>query len=572
MSLKNPINRLKSIWFVLVLPALFLLLSACQQAEPVRTADAIKVDQTLLDRPMDCTGAFTKHTLDHITTNAYEPIDMYDSNGAGVAVNDLDQDGDVDIVLANLAGDNQIFWNLGRMNFRPEAFDHGSSRAVSTVDVDGDGWLDIVFTTRVGSLIYYKNLAEDWSGEGFRFDKTPLVGVSEKAYAMAWDDLDGDGDLDLVTGSYDTALEKELRDSFMFGDGAGVFVFTNEGDHFTSERLADASQALAIQVMDLNFDGRKDILVGNDFDSVKDYYFLAQANGSWEQVSPFGITTQNTMSFDLGDINNDGKQELFAADMHPYKFDEETEAEWAGVMEMMMMDDQQDHTVDNPQIMENVLQAADEDGNWQNMAAEIGINFSGWSWSSRFADLDHNGFQDLYIVNGMATSETFSQLPDYELVEENQAFRNVGDSALEGKTQFEPAPNWELGQTEGGRGMTLADLDNDGDLDIVINNLLKQATLLENRVCGGDSLIVELHDSSMQNRFAIGSKVVLETSVGRMVRDVRVNSGYLSGDTVSVHFGLPRDAEIISMEIEWPDGAVSTLSNVSHNQKIVIER
>ena len=540
--------------------SLFFLLSACQQVEPVRitSGDDLVVEQLPLSRPADCTGAFTKHTLDHITTNAYQPINMYDSNGAGVAVNDLDKDGDVDIVLANLAGNNQIFWNMGRMNFRPEPFDIGSSRSVSTVDVDGDGWLDIVFTTRVGSLLYYKN-----SDEGKSFIQTPLKGVQEKAYSVAWGDLDGDGDLDLVTGSYDTALEKELRDAFMFGDGAGVFVFTNQGDHFTQERLADTSQALAIQLMDINLDGRQDILVGNDFDSVKDYYFIAQSDGSWEQSAMFETTTQNTMSFDLGDIDNDGRQELFAADMHPYKFDAATEEEWKMVMEMMM---EEDDSPDNPQVMENVLQSADEDGNWTNMAADMGVNFSGWSWSSRFGDLDHNGFQDLYIVNGMATSETFNHLPDYELVEENQAFRNLGNG------KFETAADWNLGQTEGGRGMTLADLDNDGDLDIVINNLLKEATILENRICGGDSLIVELQDRGLPNQFAIGSQIILETSLGRMIRDVRVNSGYLSGDPVKVHFGLPREAEISSLKIIWPDGAISTLSNVAHNQTIKIER
>ncbi len=549
--------------------AMILLAAACNPLEPALIVggdgsgtSARIISQTPLTRPMDCTGEFSKHMLDHITTNAYEPVNMYDSNGAGVGVNDLDQDGDVDIVLANLAGNNQIFWNLGGMNFRAEPFDHGSSRSVATVDVDGDGWLDIVFTTRVGSLLYYKNLADDWSGEGMRFEQTALAGVKEKAYSMAWGDLDKDGDLDLVTGSYDTALEKELRDAFMFGDGAGVFVFMNEGDRFTQERIAETSQALAIQLLDINFDGRDDILVGNDFDSVQDYYFLATADGSWEQVSPFGTTTQNTMSFDLGDINNDGQQELFAADMHPYKFDAETDAAWARAMEMMM----DEHSPDNPQVMENVLQTADEDGNWQNMAADIGINFSGWSWSSRFADLDQDGFQDLYIVNGMATSETFGHLPDFELIEENQAFKNLGDGT------FATAPQWQLAQTEGGRGMTLADLDGDGDLDIVVNNLLKQATVLENRVCGGDSLLVELRDSRVQNHFAVGSKVRLETTIGPMIRDVRVNSGYLSGDAVAVHFGLPRDVEIISMEIEWPDGQTSTVSKIFHNQKIVIER
>ena len=191
--------------------------------------------------------------------------------------------------------------------------------------------------------------------------------------------------------------------------------------------MAETSQALAIQLMDINLDGRQDILVGNDFDSVKDYYFIAQPDGSWEQSAMFETTTQNTMSFDLGDVNNDGRQELFAADMHPYKSDAATEEEWKMVMEMMM---EEDDSPDNPQVMENVLQTADEDGVWTNMAADMGVNYSGWSWSSRFADLDHNGYQDLYIVNGMATSETFNHLPDYELVEENQAFRQFGEWVL----------------------------------------------------------------------------------------------------------------------------------------------
>ncbi len=552
-------------WFTLPLILFTLVLLGCSQVESIAqtSQDDLDVAQVTYNRPIDCTGSFVKHTLDHITTNAYEPVNMYDSNGAGVAVNDLDQDGDIDIVLANLAGDNQIFWNLGGLNFRAEPFDHGSSRAVSTVDFNGDGWLDIVFTTRVGSLLFYENQAEDWAGEGFRFDRLAVDGVDEKAYAMTWGDLDKDGDLDLVTGSYDTALEKELRDAFMFGDGAGVFVFTNEGDSFTSNRLADTSQALAVQLLDINFDGRDDILVGNDFDSVRDYYFLATADGGWEPTDMFGNTTQNTMSFDVGDIHNDGQQELFAADMHPYKFDEETEEEWKLVMDMMM---EEDNSPDNPQMMENVLQTVDADGNWQNMAADTGVNFSGWSWSSRFADLDQNGFQDIYIVNGMATSETFAHLPDYELIEENQAFRNDGTG------MFEAATDWALNQTEGGRGMTLADLDNDGDLDIVINNLLKPATLLENRVCGGDSLHIELRDSTQPNTYAVGSKVILDTSVGRMVRDVRVNSGYLSGDTTAVHFGIPFDAQLNSMEIIWPDGEISTFLKISPNQKITISR
>ncbi|MEM7798282.1 MAG: CRTAC1 family protein [Chloroflexota bacterium] len=555
---------IKRISFAII--PIFLLLAACQPAAaPLPQADdpAVMIEQMPLERNRVCNGGFFPHYLDHVTTNAYEPIDMYDSNGAGVAVNDLDQDGDLDIVMANLADNNQIFWNKGNYQFSSVAFPHGSSRAAATVDVNGDGLLDIVFTSRVGnSLLYWRNTGD--FATDFPFEQEPLQGVQEYAYVMNWGDLDLDGDLDLVTGSYDTSLDKELRDTFMMGDGAGVFVFENVGDRFeTQARLTETSQALAVALMDLNADGRKDILVGNDFDSMKDQYWLAEEDG-WEQIEPFEATTQNTMIFDMGDINNDGQVELFAADMHQYAFDEETNAAWGPVMDMMQITD----LPDNRQIMENVLQVPNGDGTFSNIAQDSGIAYSGWSWSSRFGDLNQDGFLDLYIVNGMATFETFGHLPNNELVEENQAFRNNGSG------QFLPAPEWNLGATEGGRGMTMADLDGDGDLDIVINNLLAKGVIFENRICQGQSLLVDLKisEDEIQNRFAIGSRLILETTNGPQVREIEAVAGYLSAPPTQVHFGLPNGSQILSLTIEWVDGQSTVIDQLTPNHHLLITR
>ena len=544
------------------------ILIACQPVDetsgPVANNSQITVDTIALEADRLCNGGFFPRYLDFVTTNEYEPVDMYDSNGTGVAANDLDQDGDIDLVFANLAGDNQIFWNNGNFRFSSTSFPHGSSRAVATVDVDGDSYLDVVFTTRVGSLLLWRNIHD---GSDFPFEQTPLTGIGEKAYAMNWSDLDRDGDLDVVTGSYDTALDKELRDSFMMGDGAGVFVFENEGDQFTTQaRLADASQALAIALMDVNDDGREDILVGNDFDSMPDYYWVAaDTESGWEEADPFILTTQNTMSFDLGDVNNDGRFELFAADMHPYKFDDETNAAWAPAMEGMM-GMMEEPSPDNPQRMENMLQMADDNGQFTNMAYDNGIAYSGWSWSSRFGDLDQDGFLDLYIVNGMMTVETFGHLPNGELVEENQAFRN------DGRGGFATAPEWNLAATEGGRGMTMADLDNDGDLDIIINNLLSQAIVYENRTCSGNSLLVELRDSTSANTHAIGGRLTMETSDGIQVRQIDSVAGYLSAPPSQAHFGIPQTSEILSLTIEWPDGQTTTIEEITPNYQLIVSR
>ena len=322
-------------WVILALIGA-LLLTACQIDNSSGEMEIQGVDvevKTAVYNQQECAGTFISHELDHITKNAVEPVDMYDSNGAGLAINDLDNDGDLDIVIANLAGNNSLFWNEGGLKFTQQNFPHGSSRAVSIVDLNYDGFNDIVFTMRVGTPLLWQHTGET---ADFPFEKTPLVGVNEFAYAINWGDLDQDGDLDIVTGSYDTSLEKELRDTFMFGSGAGVFVFTNENGQFTSERLAETSQALALQLLDINQDGLQDILVGNDFITVRDNYWLAKEGGGWEAAEPFNTTTENTMSFDVGDVNNDGVMELFAADMHPFADDEETNAAWTPVMELMM--------------------------------------------------------------------------------------------------------------------------------------------------------------------------------------------------------------------------------------------
>ncbi len=541
-----------------------LLLSACQidnSSNGVETEGVAVSMKTAVYNEQQCAGKFVSHELNHITRNAIEPIDMYDSNGAGLAINDLDNDGDLDIVLANLAGENAIFWNEGGLQFNREPFPHGTSRAVSILDLNNDGFNDIVFTMRVGDPLLWQHTGET---SGFPFEQSAIPGVDEFAYAINWGDLDQDGDLDIVTGSYDTSLEKELRDSFMFGPGAGVFVFTNENGEFTSERLAETSQALAIQLLDINQDGLQDILVGNDFITVRDNYWLAKEGGGWEAAEPFNTTTENTMSFDVGDVNNDGVMELFAADMHPFADDEETNAAWTPVMELMMAA----HTPveGDPQINANVLQVRDSSGQFVNSAPDMGIDATGWSWSTKFGDLDHDGYLDLYSVNGMASFETFGHLPDYTLVEENQALKNDGNG------NFNAMPDWGLNKTAGGRGMSMGDLDNDGDLDIVVNNLLDKAYVLENQLCGGDSLLVDLKWSDSQNIAAVGATVTLVTADNTLIRDVRVNSGYLSGDPSRLHFGFPENSELTSLIIEWPDGEQTTINGIEANQIIEIER
>ena len=503
----------------------------------------------------DCSGTFVSHTLDHTTTVPGDgTVRGFDANGAGVALGDLDLDGDLDIVLANHAGPNTLLWNRGGLDFRRETFGDGDARAAVIVDVDGDGRPDIVLSRRVGAPNYWRNLGDG----GFALEVLP--GIDKPLYAIGWADLDGDGDLDLVGGSYDAGLLDAFGNSFLLGSDAGVYLFDNRGDGFGSTRLAANAQALALALPDLNDDGRPDIVVGNDF-GVRDMAWLASDDG-WQPAAPFSATSHSTMSFDLGDIDNDGRNELFSTDMKPFGDDPATAAAWRPLMEAMASEE---HAAGDPQIMANTLQRTGP-GGFEERAVALGLDASGWSWSGRFGDLDRDGFLDLYVVNGMAEATIFEHLDGGELVEQNLAFRNLGG------VRFEAMPGWNLGSRRGGRGSSMGDLDGDGDLDIVVNNLEGPAELFENRLCGGDSLQLDLRWPQSRNRFAIGAMVVLRTDAGDYRRDVRVGGGYLSGDPARLHFGMPAGATALALEIEWPDGGRSRIEAPALGGRLLVRR
>ncbi len=549
---------MKNYLHFLIAIIIFIGISACSLAPQSTVSNKVNpsndlVIKTIPFEQQSCSDTFVTHTLDHITTPSQQPIQMFDSNGAGLAINDLDNDGDLDLVLANLAGPNTVLWNDGGLVFRKTELDHGDSRAVNTVDVDADGWLDIVFTLTGGGVSY-------WHNHQGTFEAGTLPGVLKPAYAMTWADLDNDHDLDLITGSYDALLLKKFGSGGMPSQTNGVYVYENEAGNFEATRLADEAQTLALITLDLNQDNRLDILVGNDF-VVRDQAWL-QTDTDWTTVEPFANTTHSTMSFDMGDVNNDGHWELFATDMKPYAEDEATLAQWQPVMDMMT----HGHTEGDPQVMENVFQMADAEGEFENQANQLGLTATGWSWSAKFGDLDQDGFLDIYVVNGMTAEELFGHLPGDELVEENQAFRNVAGRS------FEAVPDWGLNGTSSGRGMSLGDLDNDGDLDIVINNLNTPAQILENKLCGGHSLSVDLKWPASQNRFALNAEVHLHTSTGRYSRVVKASSGYLSGDPTRLHFGFPAESNLEYLEIHWPDGIVSKVDGLTAETLLLISR
>ncbi|MBI1279417.1 MAG: CRTAC1 family protein [Anaerolineaceae bacterium] len=519
----------------------------------VMADNKIRIETIPFTENVVCSGHFVAHDLDHTTTvMGGDRIRMFEANGGGVAVNDLDNDGDLDIVLTNQAGMNTILWNDGGLKFRTERMAHGDSRAVTLVDVDGDGLSDMVFTRTKTAPTYWHN-----EGKG-RFLREFLPGVGKPVYAINWGDLDQDGDLDLVGATYDASLLTDYGQDFLLSGNGGVYYYENRGGQFHLSSLSTNAQALALMLVDLNDDGHLDIWVGDDF-AVPDQLWYWSPSG-WQSAKPLTTMTHSTMSLDFGDINNDGKNEVFATDMKPYNGDEQGQAVLPAITKSV---NEGRNLKADPQVNENVLQTI---GSFTNMAASDDVYATGWSWSGKFGDFDQDGFLDLYVVNGFAEMSTFSQLANHELVEANQALRNTGTG------RFVPMPDWGLGSTRGGRGMSIADMDGDGDLDIIVNNLNSPSQLFENQICTGSSLEVDLFAPDTLNTRAIGARVILHTDSGTYYRDVKAASGYISGDAARVHFGFPKGTHLQQLEIHWPNRDVSILDAPSINTLMKITR
>ncbi|MEM9565958.1 MAG: CRTAC1 family protein [Actinomycetota bacterium] len=507
-----------------------------------------------------CEDRFVDVELPHTTLGPGDTSSTFDGTGSGVAIGDLDDDGDLDLVLANLSGETSILWNDGGLSFRPEPLVVGRFRQPAIVDVDGDGDLDVVLSTGVGPPIWFER------GDDGTFTRDQLDGVDAATYSLAWGDLGGDGDLDLVTGSYNAELAI-VRNSPVLGSDTGVVV-NERGDDgaFAATRIAAEAQALAIRLVDVDGDGRSDIVVGNDL-ATPDGVWLDN-RGGWLPVEPFAETTFSTMSLDAGDVDGDGRFDVLATDMAPRPDDDEADVRYAEVDADMAAIGQVGPTDGGTeQIPENTLGFGSADG-FENRARDLGIDATGWSWSGLLGDLDADGNLDVHITTGMRSDQLFDFLDNDELIEPNAAFRGTGAG---GGAGFEPVPSWGLNSEVGGRGSALGDLDGDGDLDLVVNNLGSPSVVHENRLCGGSSLLVEPRWPGSANPFAIGATVYASGGDRRWVTAVDATRGYLSGGTVPAHVGLG-DVTEVELLVRWPDGAITDLGIVAADQHLRVTR
>lgn len=539
----------------------------------------------------------------------------YFYNGGGVAVGDFTSNGRVDVYFTANQGPNRLYLNTGDFQFdevTERAGVEGAadwSSGVTTVDVNGDGLLDIYVSTVVGYSQLeghnelYVNQGVDEGGIPQFEEKAAAYGLDHEAHGVqaVFFDYDGDGDLDvyqlnglgsrprqlppstLRTGSHDRIGDRLYRnDDSVFvevTDTAGIF-------------RGETGAGLGVTTGDFDQNGCPDLYVANDFYE-QDYLYYNNCDGTFTEAieEATAHVSYSSMGVDVADYTNDGRPDLAVLDMLPFREDilKRTEPP----------DDRQTYRGRrrygyHHQLDRNTLQLNQGDRHFSEIGLLADVGATDWSWAPLFADLDNSGRKDLFVTNGIYRRLNDLDYFDYAFQEGRLRELEKGDTEpykeLQKRMPHAPSPNfaffnegdltfadsssaWGLDRTGYSNGAAYADLDNDGTLDLVVNNVNEAASIYENRadtLRDHHYLKVRLEGSG-GNTQGIGAKVVVYQGERRQMQRQQVTRGYLSSVDPRLNFGLGLQ-EIDSLEVLWPDGRVERRSDIAPNQTITLRQ
>jgi len=533
-------------------------------------------------------------------------------NGGGVAVGDINNDGYVDLYFTANQTSNKLYLNNGDWTFTDitDASGTNGQQAWSTgaamADVNGDGWLDI-YVANSGDIRGDSRANELFlnNGDNTFTEAAEAWGVADQGLSThgVFFDYDRDGDLDLYVlnnsyraiGSFNLQKSsREIRDP-----EGGDKLYRNEGDHFTDVSEAagimgsEIGFGLGTTVGDVNGDGWLDIYISNDFFE-KDYLYINQGNGTFseELEQHMRHTSFASMGADMADINNDGAPDLFVTDMLPQgvrRLNQTTTFENWDVYQGKL-DWGYYH-----QFNRNMLHLNTEDGDFIEIGQLSGVEATDWSWGALIADLDNDGWRDLYISNGIAHDLTDQDYINYISNEEvmrsivteegvnykelidlmpttripNYAYKNVAG----GYKFVDQAKEWGLNVPSHSNGSVYADLDNDGDLDLVVNNVNQAPFIWRNNA---ETIHPENHSIQIELReggkMSIGAKVYAYAEGNRFYAENVPMKGFQSSVDPRIHIGLGAHATLDSLIVVWGNEDRTVRTNVPADQLYTIAR
>lgn len=566
---------------------------------------------TLLD-PMQ-TGVIFENTL---TEGPNTNILMYEYfyNGGGVAAADYNSDGLIDLYFTSNMSENKLYLNQGNMSFQDVTNISGVSgrtgpwkTGVATVDINGDHLVDF-YVSYSGALPPEKRLNQLFINQGNDQNNIPIFHEEASAYGLAspafsnqayFFDYDKDQDLDLLLLNHNPkslpVLNERSSKEFLKQDDPmrGIRLFKQTGGKFedvteTSGISGSAlTYGLGIGISDLNNDGWPDFYVSNDY-AVPDYLYMNNHNGTFtDQVSKsLGHISQFSMGNDIADINNDGRPDIYTLDMLP-------EDNYRQKL-LLAPDNYEKFNLNvrsgfHHQYMRNMLQLNIGNGTYQEIGQLAGISNTDWSWAALIADYDNDGWKDIFVTNGYYRDYTNLDFINYMNTYTESKGRLTRDDVLEiiksmpssdvsnyifanekGEHFTNKSQLWGLNYPANSNGASFADLDNDGDLDLIVNNINQGAFVFQNdsdKLNHNNYLQVTLIGEG-NNTTGIGAKVSVFNGGGFQTLEQSTSRGYLSTVSPVMNFGLGDATSIDSLTVRWNSGKRQTLYEPQVNKLI----
>ncbi|AWV99945.1 VCBS repeat-containing protein [Arcticibacterium luteifluviistationis] len=546
-------------------------------------------------------------------------------NGGGVAIGDINNDGLADIYFTANQGSNKLYINQGDFHFQDITENSGTSldkqwsTGVIMVDINADGLLDIyVCNAGYQKTVGQENALFINNGDLTFTEKASEYGLADSGYTThaAFFDYDLDGDLDVYilnnsfipVNTLNNANNRDLRAENWpvkdFLKGGGDKLLRNDSQYNGENELipsfVDVSEeagifgsligfGLGVTVGDVNNDHYPDIYVSNDFYE-KDYLYINQKDGSFKEdiENRIGHTSFASMGADMADINNDGYPEIFVTDMLPK---EEQRLKTTTAFDSHYAYSLRLQRGFYHQYMQNTLQLNNGKGEFSEIANYSGLEASDWSWGALIFDADNDRNSDIYICNGIQHDVIDQDFIDFFADEVSQNMANSGKKESiknilahmpkkpinnlffknEGGLAFKEEKNWTPDIPSFSNGASYADLDNDGDLDLVVNNVNQAAFIFQNNSSTQNHYITYKIKGFGQNTFAIGAVVNLYNNDEVLTKQLMPSRGFQSSTAYPLTFGLGDWTEIDSTEIIWPNNTISKFYQVKSDSLYTVD-